>query len=684
MKLFALESVALTVASLYLPLVAQAQKFQEPTREELQMTSDPKAPGAPAVFLDLENTVDNESLVTSEHARIKILTDAGKQWATVEFPYDPRFHGEPAIEGRVIHSDGTVVRLSGKPSELISFRDRRDPGEYHDPKKIAVFTLPGAETGSIVEYSWSLRLVSGAMSKTAKQRETSGLHSGSTSFSVPRWLVQRDLFLHKAHFSYLPFINRVQLNGAPRFNMTKYGEPAKYFLYAARLPAGAKVEESPSHEYTLDVADVPPIPREADAPAVRGLAYAVQFYYSPYFTAADLWPNQIRQWSAALRDDIGNSQAIAQAASRIVASASTPEEKAHKLYDAVESLENTEFTRASASLDVGDLDAKTPEEAWRDRSGSSNDLAKLYLALARSAGLDVEGLLAVDRSRGAFDPNWLSLDQFVHLLVVLKIDGKDIYLDPGEKLCPFGQLHWSHMLTAAVEENAKESIYTPQNLAKDAITGHVADLTVDASGAVSGTVKILMNGPAALYWRQLNLTTDPGEVQKLFDQSVHELLPRGISREAEKLQGIDTAEGYLSATVKVSGQLGLLAGKRLILPAFFFSAGARPQFASAPTRETAVDLHYAEQVIDDVTYHLPTGYEVESSPQPAQLAWPGRAALVTKTQPGPDTIDIKHIFARAFVVVDPKAYPALRGYYQKLATTDEQQVVLAPSTASGN
>ena len=28
-----------------------AQKFHEPTKEELQMTSDPKAPGAPAVYL---------------------------------------------------------------------------------------------------------------------------------------------------------------------------------------------------------------------------------------------------------------------------------------------------------------------------------------------------------------------------------------------------------------------------------------------------------------------------------------------------------------------------------------------------------------------------------------------------------------------------------------------------------
>jgi len=34
-------------------------QFQEPTKEELQMTSDPKAPGAKAVYLYLEDQQDD-------------------------------------------------------------------------------------------------------------------------------------------------------------------------------------------------------------------------------------------------------------------------------------------------------------------------------------------------------------------------------------------------------------------------------------------------------------------------------------------------------------------------------------------------------------------------------------------------------------------------------------------------
>jgi hypothetical protein len=52
-----------------------AQKFQEPSKEELQMTADPKAPGAPAVFLYREETTDNADHFVSEYARIKVLTE---------------------------------------------------------------------------------------------------------------------------------------------------------------------------------------------------------------------------------------------------------------------------------------------------------------------------------------------------------------------------------------------------------------------------------------------------------------------------------------------------------------------------------------------------------------------------------------------------------------------------------
>jgi len=281
--------------------------------------------------------------------------------------------------------------------------------------------------------------------------------------------------------------------------------------------------------------------------------------------------------------------------------------------------------------------------------------------------------------------NYLKLGQLDTLLVVLHLNGQDVYVDPGEKLCPFGQLHWSHTLAGGLQQNVAKPIYTPANQVKDAITAHAADLTVDASGKATGTVQLVMNGPAALHWRQLSLTHGSEEVQKQLDESLRQLLPAGVNGEISGIKGLDTAEGFLQATAKVAGQVGTVTGKRVLLPAFVFSSGAAQQFVSDPKREMPVDLRYAEQVIDDVIYRLPAGYAVESAPQQAQLPWPEHAALVVKVATTPNTVDVKHVYARAAVLVDSLEYPALHDYYSKLAENDRQQVVLtAGGTASGN
>jgi hypothetical protein len=685
MRIHVLAGAVLTLAALAQPLATMAQKFQEPTKEELQMTSDPKAPGAPAVFLYREESTDNRSHYVSEYARIKVLTELGKEWATVEVPYVPGYSEPPIIVGRTIHPDGAVVPLAGKASDLLVFKN------HNNHVKAAVFNMPSVEVGSILEYKWSISLTGGKV--TGVLADDEDVISGMLAGSMPEWDVQQPIFVHKEHFYWNPLsdleANALQTTKDSPVDYFVDGERADNLLFTQRLPAGFTTTRSPKFDFTLDIQDVPAFVREDNAPPEDAFRYRVRFFRTPYLSADVYWSNESKRWSRQLDQFASQSKAIQDAANRIVAAADTPEAKARKLYDAVQALDNTDFTRARSEAERKQLHLKqTPkkaEDVWGEKSGSGNDIAALYLALARAAGLNADGFQVADRDKRIFDANYLSLRQLDDLLVVLHIDGKDIYLDPGQKLCPFGQLAWNNTLAGGLQQNAAGPVYTPPNLTKDAITAHAADLTLDAHGAVTGTVKIMMNGPQALHWRQLNLTTDPEEVKKRFNESLHGLLPDGVAGEVTSIQGLDTPAGYLSAAVKVSGQLGTATGKRLLLPGFFFSTGAHSHFVAEEKRTAAVDLHFAEQVIDDAIYNLPAGYTVEGAPQPAQLPWPDHAALVVKTAPGPGVIDVKHIFARAFVLLDAKEYPALRDYYQKIAATDQQQLVLtAAAGAAGN
>lgn len=680
MRIFPRFWIFLTFVSTVFTFCCCAQKFQEPTREELQMTADPKAPGAPAVFLLREEITDNFSHYVSEYARVKVLTELGKEWATVEVPYGGGGKG-PVIEGRTIHADGTVVPLGGNGADLLvekSFRGHLNA---------KVFTLPSVEVGSILEYRWTL-----PMSETSVLGVTDNdqpFMNSALASSIPYWDVQQDIFIHKERFYYNPLTD-LERNVIGNQAITHYnaeGEIANYLLYSARLPSGAHVDVSPKRDYTLEIADVPPFTREANAPPETGRRFGVHFYYSPYLNADIYWADEAKRWSKDIDRFAEVTPDLRAAAAQITAGAATDDEKARKLYDAVQALDNTDFshqrTEAERLRQGLRREVKNAQQMWNEKSGSPNELATLYLALARATGLQADAMTIADRSQRLFDPGYLSLAQLSTTLVVLHIGGNDVYLDPGDKLLPFGQLHWSHTLCGGLLQSTNgvsHTAVTPPNSLKDAITGHTADVTLDAQGGVTGTVKLLVNGPEALHWRQLNLTAGAGEAQRQIGVALQEVLPQGISSEVVSVQGIDTSAGFLSVTAKVTGPLGVATGKRLTLPGFFFSTRGRPPFVEQESRMSPVDLHFEEQVIDDVVYHLPAGFTIEGAPQPVQLPWPEHAALVVKTQPGQGTIDIKHIFARAFVFLDPKEYPALRDYYQKVGATDQQQLVLTQAS----
>ncbi len=105
-----------------------ATTWTQPTPEELKMTSDPKAPDAEAVYLNREETVDDKMHIHRMYARIKILTEKGKKdYSDFQFPYEAGDSRYRAVEGRTIHSDGTVIPFTGKPydKELVRSGDTK-------------------------------------------------------------------------------------------------------------------------------------------------------------------------------------------------------------------------------------------------------------------------------------------------------------------------------------------------------------------------------------------------------------------------------------------------------------------------------------------------------------------------------------------------------------------------------
>jgi hypothetical protein len=136
------------------------------------------------------------------------------------------------------------------------------------------------------------------------------------------------------------------------------------------------------------------------------------------------------------------------------------------------------------------------------------------------------------------------------------------------------------------------------------------------------------------------------------------------------------------AVIKVQGSLGTATSKRLLLPGFFFATRVTHPFVDQDNRLEPVDMHYGEQITDQVAYHLPTGFSVEGAPQDARFQWPDHALFITKTVPAPAQFTVARAFTRAFTFAKPEEYQDLRGFYQKVAAADQQQLVLTVSPAT--
>jgi hypothetical protein len=639
-------------------------QFQQPTQEELKMTADPKAPDAAAVYLNVEEVTDDPLHYRMVYERIKVLTEKGKEYATVETPYTGSNFKITDIKARTIHSDGTVIPLEGKIEDLVV---SKSAGNQITRR---VINLPSVEVGSILEYRYQLRY-------------------DDHHFSSPLWEIQRPLFVHKAHYAFTPFKAFLPgpENATSSFLIDEHGNAVNSLIWWPTLPPGVTVKVDASGHYSVDIADVPPIPDEEWMPPIHSLLYKVLFYYKGAFGANDFWISEAKRWSKDVDHFAEPSKAMHDAVSGIIAPGDSDEAKARKLYKAVQALDNTDFSRKKHQAEMKQLglrEAKRAEDTWSQKSGNREDIALLYLAMVRAAGFTAYAMKVVDREQGLFDPSYMSFEQLNDTVVLLNLSGKDIVLDPGEKMCPFKTVGWRHSSAGGIRESPEGRFVamTPSQPYASNTLQRRGDLDIDVHGAVTGRFTFLLTGQEALTWRQAAIENDEEEVKKRFDHWLKGIYPDGVEAHLDHFLGLDDPDGNLLAIVTAQGTLGTATSKRLLLPGFFFETKEGHPFVDQEKRLEAVDMHYADQVTDEVTFHLPAGVTVEGAPQSTQIPWAGHAAFATKAVSAPGQVVITRQFIRGFTFVKAAEYQELRGFYQKVAAVDQQQLVLSTSQAA--
>lgn len=653
------QSLFVLFTSLLASRAALAVNWQQPTPEELSMTTAPDAPGADGVYLFREEIGDDKNNFHSIYVRLKVLNEEGKQrYADVEMPIYARGHSRISdVQGRTIHSDGTIVPYTGKPIDKLVVKSKYE--QYHT----TVFTMPDVQVGSILEYRYALR------------------YDDNYAYS-PEWIVQQEIPVRKAHYRFIPTRHLLE---------TSSGEIVEgQCAYVPQLRKGEAVQYAPSsNTYELSVQNVPAFPEEEFMPPVKSLSERVMFYYTAARTPNDFWLDEGKHWAKRADKFASSGSRIQQAVQETVDPGDAPRQKLEKIYDAIMKIENTSFTREHSAEEnkAEGFKISSAEDVWTRKTGNGDEIALLFVAMARAAGLKAYPMEVTNRDKALFRRGYLSMDQFDDDIAIVELDGKEQYFDPGQRFCPFGQMHWKHTATWGMREtdHGPTIAETPVSGYKDTGMLRTADLVLAPDGQLTGVVRVLMTGVFALRWRQAALTTDEEAVKKEIQEEIQSAVPAGVEVKTNHFVGLSDYKTGLLVQLDVSGNMGTATSRRIFLPSSFFEGSRKAMFAH-DKRELPVDLQHSYQVTDRVTLKLPAGFVPESVPKNAQLTLPQQALFDMKYSSEGNIFTENRALIMGDFLFGVEQYGQLRDFYHKLNAQDQEQLVLkasnpAPATA---
>jgi hypothetical protein len=623
--------------------------FQPVSSDELKMTSEPLAPGAPAIILYRQVDRDDNSRTSHEdnYFRIKILTEEGRKHADIEIPFFKGNENVANVRGRTIRPDGSIVNFEGKVFEKELVKGR---GVKYLAK---TFTLPDVQVGGIIEYFYTVDL---------KEQYIFDSH----------WILSDELFTKKAQFSLKPYSSSYS---------------TFYLRWSwSTLPAGAAPPaQGPDRIVRMEASNIPAFQTEDYMPPPNELKSRVDFIYESNLVEKDqasFWKHFGKERNGQLESFIGKRKAMEQAVAQIVSPSDSQDVKLRKIYDRVQQIRNTTYEVQKTEQEEKRAKEKPPEnveEVWKRGYGDGVQLTWLFLGLARAAGFEAYGCWVSDRRNYLFSPVMMQSAKLNSNVVLVKLNGKDLYFDPGGAFTPFGLLEWAEtgVQGLRLDKDGGSWIQTTLPEASESRIERMGKLKLSDTGDLEGKLTVTYVGLEAMYHRVEERNADEVARKKALEEWVTSQI--GVAAEAELTNKPDwtSSETPLVAefNLKIPGWASN-AGRRVVVPAAIFTAAEKGVFEHA-NRVHPIYFEYPHQKADDVTVELPPGWQVSSVPA-AQNQDAHIVVYTLKVDQSPGTLRLTRKLTIDLLLLEQKYYASLRKFFQVVRTGDGEQIVLQP------
>jgi hypothetical protein len=355
---------------------------------------------------------------------------------------------------------------------------------------------------------------------------------------------------------------------------------------------------------------------------------------------------------------------------REIAGTGTPRQKAETLYRFV----RDEIRTAPGGGVLFDPETRL-RKVFNERSGTTAEKAVLLQEMLWKVGIQGDLVWAGDRKRGTLDPTLPDPYWFDTVLVVVRLDGQLVFLDPSAHELAFGQLRPGHEGTPALVVTGAQKVVLPETPFDQNLRRAEVDLALDEKGRLAGTGTLRLTGLRAverLHWRSDTAQTVQAWTDWLSERFREFRIADVKAVEATEERAVTVTWSMAEREEEVLGDETTLAPSAPLGPA------AQPFVQTAAERKIEVVFDYPFRDEVELRLRWPAGWSLDQRLQPAALDGPCGALSSTLVL---DAERRTLVYRRRFDITRRRLaskaeYEAVRGLFGETAKNDAQKLTL--------
>ena len=633
---------------------------------------------------------------------VKILRDAAiRSQAVQRFGYEPNTNRLEVVAVRVYRADGSVEELP-----LASCVDQPEPSHLlYWGNRQTIVALPRLSVGDAFE---TITVLTGfnvaylgdectpgerttpsdggpqqaTQARVESQRDAAAGASGPERAGGPGPDVNaygQELrppvpghWHDEVHFwSSLPVIEKRYTVRIPR------DKPLQYEVYNGEVQVAAAFDGD-QIVYSFVKKDIAPFKTEPGMESVPNVAPKLLLATLENWEAKGRWLHQVSE-PQLVADD-----AIRAKVAEIIRDCRSDEEKYTALNHWV--AENIRYAGTTRGMCEG-YTIHDIKETFRDRCGVCKDKAGMLCGMLRVAGFEAYMVMTMARQRVDYVP----ADQFNHAVTCIRRpDGALVLLDPT--WMPKSRDNWStleplqHVVYGTPE--GRDLALSPDFPPQDNLASWRATTEVDGAGRLTGRFDFSACGAPEGRLRRSLAGLHPGQVQRLFDESIQRLSPNAEMTAVTYTDPVDFSGPVRVQAEFSAGRYAIGDGERrfLALPMLRTVLGDRTLFdlfgqTGPRERKYGLKLLATRLARFEETLRLPGGWTVEARPDPVSIDGPS-AALHFDIETAPGQIHYTCELAIKRWTIPPAEYANFKEVMDKFEELSGRTIVCKLETAS--